>query len=67
MLRARTGRVDVSPRDPFFLIGYPHVPRMSTGIRDRLYATALYLDDGENQTISIVRVKHSAGKMEIFK
>lgn len=53
MLRAGTGRVDVSPRDQIFLIGYPHVARMSTGIHDPLYATALCLDDGENQTISV--------------
>ena len=53
MLRAGTGQIDVS--------------RMSTDIRDPLRATALYLDDEENQTISIVRVKHSAGKMEMFR
>lgn len=53
MLRAGTGRVDVSPRDQTFLIGYPHVERLSTGIHDPLYATALCLDDGENQTISV--------------
>jgi neutral ceramidase len=53
MLKAGTGRVDISPRKSMFLWGYPHVERMSTGIHDPLYATALCLDDGENQTISI--------------
>lgn len=53
MLRAGTGRVDVSPRDSTFLWGYPHVERMSTGIHDPLYATALCLDDGTNQTIAV--------------
>src|SRR5208282_2025556 len=37
---------DISPRKPLFLAGYPHVPRTSTGIHDKLLASALYLSDG---------------------
>lgn len=45
-LKAGTGRSDISPRQSMFLVGYPHVERMSTGVHDPLYASALYLDDG---------------------
>ena len=54
MLRAGTGQVDISPQEPTFLIGYPHVERISTGVHDPLYATALCLDDGEHRTIAMV-------------
>ena len=37
-----------------FLIGYPHVERISTGVYDPLYATALCLDDGKCRTIAMV-------------
>lgn len=37
---------DISPRKPMFLVGYPHVPRISTGIHDPLLASALYLSNG---------------------
>jgi len=54
MLKAGTGRVDISPRKSMFLWGYPHVERMSTGVNDPLYVTALCLDDGDCKTIAIV-------------
>ncbi len=41
-LRAGTGRVDITPPVGSGLIGYLH-PRISTGIRDRLYATSIFL------------------------
>ncbi len=53
MLKAGTGRCDVSPREAMFLVGYPHVQRISTGIADPLYATALCLDDGRIAIISV--------------
>lgn len=37
---------DISPLKPLFLAGYPHVPRISTGVHDPLLASALYLTDG---------------------
>ncbi len=43
---AGAGVVDITPRTPQFLYGYPHVPRVSTGTFDPLYASSLYLEDG---------------------
>lgn len=34
---------DITPESSVFLYGYPHVPRMSTGVHDRLECGALYL------------------------
>ena len=34
---------DISPRQPIFLAGYPHLSRDSTGIHDPLLASALCL------------------------
>ena len=34
---------DITPPDQVFLYGYPHVPRLSTGVHDRLESAALYL------------------------
>ncbi len=42
-LQAGTGRRDITPTKPLFLVGYPHVPRTSQGVHDPLYATALCL------------------------
>lgn len=46
-LRAGTGVRDISPRDPAFLVGYPHVPRISTGVHDPLLASALCLRNND--------------------
>jgi hypothetical protein len=35
---------EITPRKAQFLYGYPRVPRMSTGVHDRLLASALYLE-----------------------
>lgn len=48
-LLAGAAIIDVTPRKPMFLHGYPHVERTSEGTNDPLYASALILDDGENQ------------------
>lgn len=53
MLRAGAAKVDVSPRKPEFLVGYPHVPRVSTGVHDPLWASALYISDGARQAIVV--------------
>jgi neutral ceramidase len=42
---------DISPSQSLFLYGYPHVPRLSTGVHDPLLATALYLANEESQVI----------------
>jgi len=38
---------DISPRKPAFLVGFPHVDRISEGIHDPLLASALCLRNGE--------------------
>ena len=44
---AATG--DITPPESMFLFGYPHVPRMSTGVHDPLECAALYLkSDGKH-------------------
>src|SRR5690606_38297828 len=37
---------DITPEGSAFLFGYPHVPRISTGVHDRLYSSAIYCSDG---------------------
>ena len=44
---------DISPTEPMFLAGYPHVPRTSTGVHDPLLASALYLADGKTELLLI--------------
>ena len=48
MIKVGVARTDISPRKPMFLLGYPHVPRTSTGMHDPLYASALTIHDGSN-------------------
>jgi len=45
-LKAGISIRDISPTKPMFLVGYPHVDRISTGIHDPLLASALYLHNG---------------------
>ncbi len=52
-LRAGTAKRDIANRKPLFLVGYPHVARTSAGIHDPLWATALYLDDGQRTILSL--------------
>lgn len=52
-LKAGVAKKDINPEEPMFLAGYPHVERISEGINDPLYASALYLDDGTNSVIMI--------------
>ncbi len=42
-LFAGAATADLTPQDPVFLFGYPHVKRVSTGVHDRLECAALYL------------------------
>jgi len=48
-LQAGVAIIDVTPPKPMFLHGYPHVERISEGVHDPLYASALIIDDGETQ------------------
>ncbi len=52
-LRAGSAVRDITPLEPQFLFGYPHVPRMSTGTHDPLLASALYVDDGATSLLLI--------------
>ncbi len=53
ILNAGAAAINISPHDSQFLYGYPHVQRMSTGIHDPLFSSALYLDDGQTQVMFI--------------
>ena len=44
---------DISPRKPAFLVGYPHVDRISEGIHDPLLASALCLRNGETAVMLV--------------
>ncbi|NLL83752.1 MAG: hypothetical protein GX230_05850 [Lentisphaerae bacterium] len=52
-LQAGTGVVDITPLKPMFLVGYPHVDRISQGAHDPLYATALCLKSGGTSLILV--------------
>jgi len=52
-LLAGCGVRDISPDGPAFLVGYPHVPRTSTGLHDPLLASALYLGGREAELLLI--------------
>jgi hypothetical protein len=65
-LKAGVAARDVSPTKPMFLVGYPHVPRTSTGIHDPLLASALYLDDGKTKlmliALDVVFIHHDTAR-----
>ena len=44
---------DISPTRPLFLVGYPHVQRISTGIHDPLLASALCLRQGTDAVLLV--------------
>jgi len=48
-LTAGVSIIDISPDKELELAGYPHYPRYNTGIYDPLYASCIYLDDGETK------------------
>jgi neutral ceramidase len=52
-LKAGAFAVDISPNRPTALFGYPHVPRISTGVHDPLWSSALYLADGAGGAVLI--------------
>ena len=52
-LLAGFGRADITPETPCFLVGYPHVERISTGVHDPLYASALCLENGGTNLLLI--------------
>jgi hypothetical protein len=52
-LMAGAATADITPANSQFLFGYPHVPRMSTGVHDPLLSAALYLSDGKHPLLWI--------------
>ena len=52
-LWAGAATADLTPQSSTFLFGYPHVPRLSTGVHDRLEAAALYLRHGDQKILFI--------------
>lgn len=44
-MQASTTTLDITPRTPAALYGYPHVERISTGVHDPLLATVILLRD----------------------
>lgn len=48
-LRAGAATADITPLGSVFLFGYPHVPRMSTGVHDRLECAGLFLQHGSDR------------------
>ena len=54
-LCAGFGRADITPGKPCFLVGYPHVERISTGTHDPLLASALCLEN-EGRTLVFISV-----------
>jgi len=48
-LKAGTSSKNISPKKGIALAGYPHHQRYNTGIHDPLYATCIYLDNGEEK------------------
>lgn len=52
-LRAGAAEANITPAGSVFLFGYPFVARDSTGVHDPLLASALYLDDGQTQLITV--------------
>ncbi len=52
-LQAGAAAVEITPADSQFLYGYPHVERISTGVHDPLYASALYVFDGKTAALFI--------------
>lgn len=49
MLYAGVTTVDISPWKGLELAGYPHYPRHNTSVHDPLYASCLYLRNGEEE------------------
>ncbi len=52
-LKAGAAFINITPKTPQFLFGYPFVERTSTGVHDWLLSSALYLSDGDEQVIFI--------------
>lgn len=52
-LKAGVARRSITNRKPLFLVGYPHVNRISQGVHDPLWASALCLDNGDRALVFV--------------
>ena len=52
-LIAGAASANITPLNSQFLFGYPFVERTSEGVNDWLLCSALYLENGDNQTLMI--------------
>ena len=53
MLRAGTSLIEISPGKGLELAGYPHFPRYNKGVHDPLFASCLYLENGQEKILFI--------------
>jgi len=53
IIKAGAEKTDISPSKGIELAGYPHYPRNNTGVHDPLYASCLFLDDGDEKVFII--------------
>ena len=53
-LKAGAASRDITPQRACFLVGYPHVERLSTGVHDPLLASALYLENSTGHSVVFV-------------
>lgn len=51
--RCGVARRDILPAKPMFLVGYPHVARISTGVHDPIFASAAYFSDGSREILTL--------------
>lgn len=61
-LLAGAATTDLTPDGSVFLFGYPHVPRHSTGVHDRLECAALYLRSGREEALFLANDLIFVGK-----
>jgi neutral ceramidase len=66
-LYAGSASREITPIDSQFLFGYPHVERYSTGVHDKLLATALYLESGDLRFLFIGNDIIFVGKESVAK
>ena len=51
MLKAGAAITEITPGEGIEMAGYPHCPRPNVGAHDPLFASALYLDNGEKKIV----------------
>ena len=52
-LKAGVSIIDISPEKGVELAGYPHCPRLNTGVHDPLHASCIFLDNGQTKLVIV--------------